>query len=399
MAVFRPKYNDPKTGKRVESAVWWYEFTFAGKRVRESAKTTRKTLAEKAEKNRRLELEKGFNGLEDRTERIQTVTEIVDAFFENYKLRNPRSATFAEFALGHVTRHLGKLLKVDVTAAAIKDYQKARLQEKAAPKSINEEVRFLLCVLQEQGDAIRAKMRREKTLKLSVRSHVAKAYSEDEKRALLAAAKQRRLPAMHLALMLGFHAGLRESEILGLQWGRVDLDRRILTVGDSKTEAGEGRTIPVNGELLAALDEQRRWFVKKFGKPRPEWFVFPYGKPQPTDPARAMTTMKTAWAKVRKDAGVSGRFHDTRHTFITDLAESGEATEQTIMDMAGHVSKQMLKHYSHIRMEAKRRAVESLTRETTSPKVVPISNGLPKESPKVSVFEAESETVRIAASD
>jgi hypothetical protein len=54
------------------------------------------------------------------------VTEIVDAFFENYKLRNPRSATFAEFALGHVTRHLGKLLKVDVTAAAIKDNQKAR---------------------------------------------------------------------------------------------------------------------------------------------------------------------------------------------------------------------------------------------------------------------------------
>jgi hypothetical protein len=28
--------------------------------------------------------------------------------------------------------------------------------------------------------------------------------------------------------------------------------------------------------------------------------------------------------------------------------------------MAGHVSKQMLKHHSHIRMEAKRRALESI---------------------------------------
>jgi len=28
--------------------------------------------------------------------------------------------------------------------------------------------------------------------------------------------------------------------------------------------------------------------------------------------------------------------------------------------MAGHVSKQMLKHYSHIRIEAKRRAVNAL---------------------------------------
>ncbi len=54
-----------------------------------------------------------------------------------------------------------------------------------------------------------------------------------------------------------------------------------------------------------------------------------------------------------------GRWHDNRHTLITDLAERG-AGDQTIMDIAGHVSKQMLKHYSHIRMEAKRAALESI---------------------------------------
>jgi integrase len=108
----------------------------------------------------------------------------------------------------------------------------------------------------------------------------------------------------------------------------------------------------------------------------------PYGKPQPTDPARANDDHEDRVGEGAERCGVSGRFHDTRHTFITDLAESGEATEQTIMDMAGHVSKQMLKHYSHIRMEAKRRAVESLTRETTSPKVVPSQTGFPKNHPK-----------------
>ena len=30
------------------------------------------------------------------------------------------------------------------------------------------------------------------------------------------------------------------------------------------------------------------------------------------------------------------------------------------MDIAGHVSKQMLKHYSHLRMEAKRSALEAI---------------------------------------
>jgi integrase len=65
---------------------------------------------------------------------------------------------------------------------------------------------------------------------------------------------------------------------------------------------------------------------------------------------------------LRKKADVTGRWQDNRHTLITDLAESG-ASDQTIMDIAGHVSKQMLKHYSHIRMEAKRTALESIARK------------------------------------
>ena len=72
-----------------------------------------------------------------------------------------------------------------------------------------------------------------------------------------------------------------------------------------------------------------------------------------------MVTLKTSWNNVRKKAGVTGRWHDNRHTFITDLAESG-AGDETIRDIAGHVAKQMLKHYSHIRMEAKRRALEAI---------------------------------------
>jgi hypothetical protein len=57
--------------------------------------------------------------------------------------------------------------------------------------------------------------------------------------------------------------------------------------------------------------------------------------------------------------------HDSRHTLITELAESG-AGDQTIMDIAGHVSRQMLKHYSHIRMEAKREALDAVWRHQTA---------------------------------
>lgn len=101
---------------------------------------------------------------------------------------------------------------------------------------------------------------------------------------------------------------------------------------------------------------------EKFGETRPEWYVFPFGRPRPSDPTRPITTFKTVWK--RKNAKVTGRWHDNRHTLITDLAESG-AGDQTIMDIAGHVSKRMLRH-SHIRMEAKRTALESIVKKQTN---------------------------------
>jgi len=378
MAVYRPSYpvtvKDPETGKFVSvkdpktgkvkvkrSKVWWYHFNFAGRHIQESSKSTRKTLAIIAEKNRRLELEKGFNNVEDnRKDRIRTIGEIAAAYLEDYKLRSPRSATFAEYAIGHITRLVGQFMTVDFSSKTVTEYQTARLKESAASKSINDEVGFLLRILGEQGDFIRAKLRRERTLKLKAGRQVSKAYTPEEKAAMLAGAKSLRSPAMFPALTLALNCGLRDAELRGLQWDRLDLAKAVLTVGDSKSEAGEGRTIPLNAEALRAMVDHAKWYLKKFGETRPEYFVFPFGKPQPTDPTRPMVTLKTAWVKVRTAAGVSGRWHDNRHTFITDLAESGEAGDETIRDLAGHVSKQMLKHYSHIRMEAKRRAVDSI---------------------------------------
>jgi hypothetical protein len=79
------------------------------------------------------------------------------------------------------------------------------------------------------------------------------------------------------------------------------------------------------------------------------------------DPTRPIRAWRKAWRNLTKQAGLLGlRFHDLRHHAITELAESG-ASEQTIMAIAGHVSRRMPEHYSHIRMEAKRNALEALS--------------------------------------
>jgi hypothetical protein len=87
--------------------------------------------------------------------------------------------------------------------------------------------------------------------------------------------------------------------------------------------------------------------------------VVAFGTPLPKDPTRPITSFKTAWIKVRQKAGVKGPWHDNRHTLVTELAESG-AGEEVIMSIAGHVSRAMLSGYSHVRMEAKRRALDEI---------------------------------------
>lgn len=232
------------------------------------------------------------------------------------------------------------------------------------------------------GDTIRARLRRQKALKLAVRQQVGKAYNPDEKARLLEAAKAARSPAIYPALMLALNAGMRDSEIRGLQWDRVNLAKAFLTVGESKTEAGEGRTIPLNSALLEAMVDYAKWYTKRFGTIQPDWYVFAFGKPWPKDPTRPVVTLKTSWQNVKTKAKVKGRWHDNRHTLITDLAESG-AGDDTIRDIAGHVSKQMLKHYSHIRMEAKRRALEAIVEKKADTKPAEAKSEVPTKLPTV----------------
>ena len=58
-------------------------------------------------------------------------------------------------------------------------------------------------------------------------------------------------------------------------------------------------------------------------------------------------------------AKVVGQSHDNRHTLVTELTESG-AGDEVILSIAGHVSRAMNSRYSHVRMEAKRRALDEI---------------------------------------
>jgi integrase len=133
---------------------------------------------------------------------------------------------------------------------------------------------------------------------------------------------------------------MRSDEILNLRWGDVVLRRVELIVPKSKTDAGKGRLIPLNANLLAVLNAYAAFYLSRFGELRGEWYLFPFSSRQkPVDPNRPTTTLKSAGTAVRAAAGVECRFHDLRHTGITRMAEA-VIPEQTIKSIAGHVSQE-----------------------------------------------------------
>ena len=178
-------------------------------------------------------------------------------------------------------------------------------------------------------------------------------------------------------MTLALNTTMRKFEIQTLRWADVDMMDWTVSIRRSgtKTDAG-ARVIPLNFDAQRAIIELRDQAKAIFGEQlSPDWYLFPRvaGRHRP-DPSRPVRGWTSAWRSLRKKAAASDsekgiaampglatfRFHDTRHHAITELAES-QASDSTIRSIAGHVSQRMLDHYSHVRIEAKRRALDALS--------------------------------------
>jgi integrase len=375
MALYRPTYIDPKTNKRKQSAVWWFEFTYAGKRVRESAKTKRKTIATEVEKRRHLEMERALAGvpIEDPGRRIHSVSDSPRAYQAGYGVNHrPKSVAWVAERSAHVERLLGSAMASDVTEDRVRGYMETRLSEGAGNRTVNMELECLARSMGRTWCEVWPKAKR-----LEEPDDIGRALSSEEERALLDAAVRNRSRFIHPFMRIALLTAMRSSEIRTLRWTQIDLNTRTITVGTAKTAAGRGRIIPLNEALYQTLAQYADWYTGQMGERKPQWYLFPFSnRTRPTDPTRPATTIKTAWESVRRAANVRCRFHDLRHTTLTKMAEAG-VPESTMLALAGHMSRAMLERYSHIRMKAKRTAMDSLTLHDGS------SNAVPKESPKV----------------
>ena len=243
----------------------------------------------------------------------------------------------------------------DLTQDRIRQYIATRLEEDVSGRTINMELGELSRAMGQPWSVLWPRVR-----KLEERKDIGRALSPDEQSRLLNGLQKITSPLLGTIVQIALLTGMRSGEIFSLTWGQVDFHGRTLTVGRAKTASGTGRQIPMNDELLQVVSAHAVWFSARFDKTLPELYLFPFGSPLPNDATRPITDVKRAWGHLRKVSGVKCRMHDLRHTVATRMAEAG-VPESTMLSLLGHMSRAMLERYSHIRMSAKRTAVESLS--------------------------------------
>jgi len=347
--------------------VWWYEFCIRGQRIRESTGSESKTLAIKAERQRRRELEESANGIRAARRPVLFPLASREWMAANRARWSESNIAIQEFNLKHLSAYFGFMLLADITAQHIGKYQGIRQKEGASNRTINMEVSTIRMMMKTARlwGAISQDVRM-----LTERRDVGKALTPDEERRLLEACRKSPQKALYTAVVVFCNMGLRNAELRRARWNQVDFLKEEFRVGKAKTEGSEGRIVPLNRAALGAFKEWKsRWPNAK-----PKDYIFPTeklafkgeGAPETgimtayeIDTSKPLGAWKRAWSTAKKQAGVECRIHDLRHHFISALAQT-QTPDATIQAISGHLSRKMLEHYSHVRLESKRRAVMAL---------------------------------------
>lgn len=132
-----------------------------------------------------------------------------------------------------------------------------------------------------------------------------------------------------LLLMLG----CRKRELLEARWEDVDLERRTWFIPMSKS--GRARNVPLSGAAIEVFRSLPRWEGCTYVIPNPIT-LRPFGN------------LHYPWDKVRRAAGLDDvRMHDLRHSFASNLVNSGRSIYE-VGKLLGHSQVKTTQRYAHL---------------------------------------------------
>ena len=166
---------------------------------------------------------------------------------------------------------------------------------------------------------------------------------------------------------------MRRGELLGLRWEDVDFEQRVIRVRSNLRQrdnvgaemarpktAASVRDIPMRRPVVDLMQRVKREQNERRLALGPSWhdlgFCFDSGDGQPRSPSQ--TTKEFGRMLVRLDLPVI-RFHDLRHTAITDLLRNG-LTLSEVGRISGHSTVFMVAHYQHIATDELRERLDRI---------------------------------------
>jgi integrase len=345
---------------------WHTHFFVDGERFRQSLETSDWRQAQRKERDLIAQASQGKLAAANQQFAKLTFAEAADKNLTERMARlAPRSVQTERERLKPLCAIFGMMKVNRITVEMARTYVADRKAGGVANKTVNLEIGVLRSVLK------RAKLWHvfaDEVKPLPVHTQIGRAMTPEEKLRLTEFADSK--PEWQnacSAMVLALNTTMRACEIKSLRWRDLDFLARTVAIRKSKTEAGQ-RIIPLNEDAWGAIKalHRRASAIEGAG---PDHYVFPACENGHFDPTTPQKSWRSAWRSLRKAAGIPTlRFHDLRHHAITELAE-GQASDATIMAIAGHVSRQMLEHYSHVRLDLKRKALDGLGTPRRDPPV------------------------------
>lgn len=259
----------------------------------------------------------------------------------------------------------------DIHIGHLEQYQKMRSEgdgmRKAGASRVNHELNTLSQILNRAGlwAGMATHYRPMRLPRPKVGSALA---SEDEQKLFRIAASNPRWKVAYCCALITANTTAGPAEIRHLRIRDIEVHPPTLHIEEGVKNEYRKRALPLNEPAAWAI-RQLMARARRIGAVEASHYLLPHragdgGKG--FDPTRPISSWRGSWDRLRKAAGMPKfRMYDLRHHAITRLLEDEDVSERTVIDLAGHVSRQMLERYSHIRMRTKREAVDALAKKNT----------------------------------
>ena len=314
----------------------------------QSATFERKTDAKEWAKQTEASIREGryFKTVEAKK---HTIADFIDRYLREIEKKNPKRYVDVKKLLNWWRKEIGSYLLSDLTRALIVEQRdklltstgrkvsKGSNKAQRSPSTVNRYMVALghaLTIAANEWEWIHENPMR-KISKLSEPRGRVRFLDDAERERLLEACKGSTNPQLYTLVVLALSTGARHGELINLRWSNVDLQRRVITLHDTKNK--ERRLLPLAHYALQLMEEHNK--VRNIASD----LVFP----SPSNPQKSWDS-RSAWEAALKRANIDNfRFHDLRHSCASYLAMNGASLAE-IAEVLGHKTLQMVKRYAHL---------------------------------------------------